>query len=155
MANPHLTEAVLLNSSALDLQRLLDNHTITSVDLVKASLAQIGKYDCHGPNLRAMISVVSTDILLDIAASRDRERRNGKLRGPFHGIPIIVKVSFPFDTALHSLLMLLKDVINTSPSLGLPTTLGSHAFKCAMPKTEAAVVEKVRDAVYNPHMLST
>jgi len=43
-------------------------------------------------NLRAMIAVSSKSRLLEMAKEFDTERERNNLRGPFHGIPIILKV---------------------------------------------------------------
>lgn len=43
-------------------------------------------------NLHAMIAVTPKSKLLDLAKKLDTERQNNRLRGPFHGLPIIVKV---------------------------------------------------------------
>ena len=60
------------------------------------------------------------------AAALDAERRAGKVRGPMHGIPVI-----------------LKDNFNTA---GLATTAGSLALAGLIPPTDAFQVRKLRDA---------
>src|SRR5260370_15672744 len=60
------------------------------------------------------------------AEERDRERRQGKIRGPLHGIPIA-----------------LKDNIQTTD---MPTTGGALAFDGYLPPYEATVVKNLRDA---------
>jgi amidase len=42
--------------------------------------------------LRAIISLPPKEELLSVAKKLDRERAENKIRGPFHGIPIIIKV---------------------------------------------------------------
>ena len=42
--------------------------------------------------LHAMIAVTPKSRLLDMAKELDTERQNNRLRGPFYGLPIIVKV---------------------------------------------------------------
>lgn len=44
-------------------------------------------------NSNAVLSLVSRDTLLTRARQLDDERALGKSRGPFHGIPILVKAS--------------------------------------------------------------
>ncbi|KAI0876849.1 amidase signature domain-containing protein [Hypoxylon argillaceum] len=119
-----MKELHLLTASAAELQALLRSGDITSVQLVKACLNQIEKYDRSGPTLRAIVSTPPLASLLSVADGLDKEREAGKVRGPLHGIPIIV-----------------KDSINTDPSLGMPTTLGSYAFEKSRPKSNAVVVE--------------
>lgn len=85
----------LLKSSA-ELQTLLRSGDLTSVQLVKACLNQISKYDRSGPTLRAIISTPKEEIILSFAERLDKERAAGKVRGPLHAIPIIVKARKQF-----------------------------------------------------------
>lgn len=85
-----MNEVWFLKASAADLQNALTSGDLTSVDLVKQCLAQISRYDRQGPTLRAMISESPTAI--STAERLDEERARGNTRGPFHGIPIIIKV---------------------------------------------------------------
>lgn len=62
---------------------------ISSQQLVKRYLARIAAVDKAGPKLNAVIEL-NPDALA-IAAELDRERKAGKLRGPLHGIPILLK----------------------------------------------------------------
>lgn len=116
----------LLKLSASELQSLMHNGELTSLQLVRLCLAQIQRNDRAGHNLRAMISLPSADAIEAEAKILDQERSQGKLRGPFHGLPIIV-----------------KDSINTDLRLDMGTTLGSYAFEKSMPKKSASVVEKL------------
>lgn len=72
------------------LQVLLDKGSISSWDLVQSCLAQIEKHDDW---LRAMIQTTPIELLEATAKSLDEERASGKVRGPLHGIPILIKVS--------------------------------------------------------------
>lgn len=82
----------LVAQSAAELQGLFSSGALTSTQLVEACLAQIERHDRQGMNLRAMIAVAPKSKLLDMAKELDTERENNSLRGPFHGLPIIVKV---------------------------------------------------------------
>ncbi|KAK4145836.1 amidase signature domain-containing protein [Dichotomopilus funicola] len=123
-------EELLLTASATELQALLESGNLTSVQLVKACLNQIAKYDRLGPTLRAIVSTPPEEYIPSVAERLDKERAVGKVRGTLHGIPIIV-----------------KDSINTDPLLGMPTTLGSYAFEKSQPKGNSVVVQTVRDSV--------
>lgn len=80
----------VLTTDANSLKGLLDKKTIRSVDIVEQYLKQIEKHDAY---LHAMLSMPSRETLRSVASERDRERESGRpLRGPFHGIPIIIKV---------------------------------------------------------------
>src|SRR5204862_8316077 len=63
---------------------------------------------------------------LDEAAALDRERGSGRIRGPLHGIPIVVKDNY--DTA------------------DMPTTAGSKALDGSMAARDAFQVRKLREA---------
>jgi amidase len=89
---PAVTGATLIRLSASELQELLKAGQLTSVDLIKASLAQIERHNYAGLNLRAIISVAPERIAIEAAAKLDRERKEGKIRGPLHGLPLLVKV---------------------------------------------------------------
>lgn len=79
----------VLTTNAVDLQRLLSENKITSVEIVQRYFEQI---DRHEPFLNALISTAPRDKVLSAAASLDEERKNGKTRSAFHGIPIVLKV---------------------------------------------------------------
>ncbi|KAK4460365.1 amidase family [Cladorrhinum samala] len=113
----------LLTATASDIQSRLSNQTITSTQLVKLYLNQIAQYDGY---LKAVIAVAPEDLLTKTAAVLDQERAKGTVRGPLHGIPILI-----------------KDNIVTGPELGLPTTCGSLALVGSKPKRSAAVVGKL------------
>ena len=80
-------------------------------------------YDQAGPAINAFIAL-NYPKAMDDAAALDAERAAGKIRGPLHGIPVVVKDNF--DLA------------------GFPTTGGSVALARLMPARDAAVVEQLR-----------
>jgi amidase len=61
----------------------------TSARLVELYLGRIDAIDRNGPKLGSVLAV-NPDAAA-IATQLDQERKNGKLRGPLHGIPILVK----------------------------------------------------------------
>lgn len=81
-----------LTATAAELQALLAEKKVSTVDLVKLYLAQIKKHNHDGAKLNAIISTPPWDDVLKLAQDLDREREEDKLKGPMHGIPIIVKV---------------------------------------------------------------
>ena len=107
-----------------ELQAKLSVGRLTSVALVDAYLARIGAYDVSGPRLNA-IRELREEARAE-AKALDRERRAGQIRGPLHGIP-----------------MLLKDNIATADT---PTTAGSIALEGVVPEHDAAVTQRLRDA---------
>ena len=108
-----------------DLQEGLAGGAWTTRSIVEAYLNRIEHIDRRGPVLR---SVLETDPDALAAADRlDRERRVGRLRGPLHGIPV-----------------LLKDNIDTAD--GMTTTAGSLALVGWRPPEDAGVAARLRRA---------
>jgi amidase len=107
-----------------ELQAALASGRTTSVALTDAYLARIAAYDHAGPSLNAMIRV--NGAARHDAAVLDAERKAGRLRGPLHGIPIVLKDNY--DT---------KDI---------PTTGGSLALANHQPTADAFIVNKLRAA---------
>jgi amidase len=118
-----------LTTTAVELRTLLESGDLTSTAIVEKYLDQIQRYDKAGPCLNALISVAPRHILISEALRLDSERASGRTRGPFHGIPII-----------------LKDAITTSSELGMSTTAGSWAFVETRAKKNSALVDKLVDA---------
>jgi hypothetical protein len=107
-----------------ELQAALASGAVTSRSLVLAYLARIRAYDLQGPRLNAMIAMNRK--VLEIADALDKERAAGRLRGPLHGIPIVVKDNFE--------------------TIDQPTTGGSLALTGFMTGRDAFQVKKLRDA---------
>jgi amidase len=106
-----------------DLQARMVSGELDSATLTAAYLKRIAALDRTGPRLRAVLEL-NPDALKE-AAERDRERRAGRLRGPLHGIPV-----------------LLKDNINAAP---MATTAGSLALQGFTPG-DAYLVRRLREA---------
>ncbi len=123
----------ILTTDSAELQALLAAGRITSVDIVEASLDQIGKHNAKGLKLNAIISTTPRKLALSIAEDLDVERSQGKVRGPLHGIPITV-----------------KDNIMTGPEFRMPTTVGSAALRSAMAEKNAPIVDLVGFSVAQP-----
>jgi amidase len=105
------------------LQSAMASGSVTSKDIVSGYLVRIKELN---PKLNALIEI-NPDALA-IAEQMDRERKAGKVRGPMHGIPIV-----------------LKDNIDTADKM--KTTAGSLALADApTPKEDAFIVKKLRDA---------
>jgi amidase len=99
----------------------LDEHRITSIELVTQYLVRIGLYE---DKLNAALAV--NPHAIQDADQRDQERAAGRVRGPLHGIPIA-----------------LKDNIHTTT---MPTTGGALVFDGFVPPYEATLVKNLRDA---------
>ena len=99
--------------------------TLTSQALATMYLARIAKLDKAGPHVNAIIEL-NPDALA-IAAGMDRERKAGKVRGPLHGIPV-----------------LLKDNIATADKMR--TSAGSLALAGVSARQDAHIVKQLRAA---------
>lgn len=106
----------LLSMDASELQSCLVQKKFTSVQLVHAQLEQIRKHDHQGVNLHAMISTAPEKEVVKLAAKLDEERAAGKIRGPLHGITIIVKVRNA-TRAAHQLSSINLDRMPLQPTL--------------------------------------
>ena len=115
---------IVYEATITDLQSAMSSGRVTSVDLVDAYLARIAAYDHHGPRLNAIVRL-NPHARAD-AAARDAERSAGRIRGPLHGIPII-----------------LKDNYGTRD---MPTSAGSIALAGLQTPDDAFQVRKLRDA---------
>jgi len=111
----------VVEATISDMRTAMEQGRVTSRELVTQYLTRIAFYE---DKLHAAITVNRN--ALDEAAERDRERAQGRIRGPLHGIPIA-----------------LKDNIQTT---NLPTTGGALAFDGLVPPYEATLVKNLRDA---------
>ena len=114
-----------VEQSVASLQRALAAGALNSEGLSAAYLERIARYDHAGPLHRSVLSV-NPDALAQ-ARALDLERKAGKLRGPLHGVP-----------------MLLKDNIETSDRIA--TTAGSLALAHSTHATDAPLAARLRAA---------
>ncbi|MFJ5298107.1 amidase family protein [Pseudomonas sp. NPDC088368] len=75
--------------SLAQLQQRLEAQELTATELVSRHVARIQALNTQGPQLRAVIEV-NRDAF-SIAAQRDDERVGDAIRGPLHGIPVLIK----------------------------------------------------------------
>jgi len=88
-AFPSAADFDVVEASITDLQARLQSGKSTSRDLCQHYLDRIAKIDKQGPKLNAIIEL--NPDALSIADALDKERKAGKVRGPLHGIPILLK----------------------------------------------------------------
>ena len=115
-------EDVSLDATIVELQAWLTSGAITSTSLTDEYLKRIEKLN---PLLHAVIE--TNPDAMTIAAGLDAERAAGKIRGPLHGIPILV-----------------KDNLATADKM--QTTAGSLALVDSVVPADSVVVQKLRDA---------
>lgn len=111
--------------SLVALQAAQANGRWTAVGIVEGYLARIEAIDRRGPSINAVIELNPDAV--SIARQLDEERRAGRVRGPLHGIPI-----------------LLKDNIDTADRMR--TTAGSLALAESIAPRDAFLVERLRAA---------
>ena len=111
----------VVEATIAEMQSAMESGRVTSRELVAQYLIRIATYD---KKLNAVVTVNPN--ALREAEERDRERAQGKLRGPLHGIAIA-----------------LKDNIHTTD---MPTTGGALVFEGFVPPYEATLVKNLRDA---------
>ncbi len=109
----------------VELQGRMSRGALTSRALTEAYLARIAAVDAAGPTLRSVIEVNPDAVR--IASAMDAERRAGRVRGPMHGIPVLI-----------------KDNIDTADRM--QTTAGSLALLGQPAPQDAFLVERLRAA---------
>ncbi|HYB94530.1 MAG TPA: amidase family protein [Vicinamibacterales bacterium] len=110
--------------SIVELQEAMRAGRVTSRGLVESYLARIQAYDQAGPRLNAIVLI--NPRARDEAEAMDRERAGSKVRGPLHGIPVLIKDNY--DTS------------------DMPTSGGALGLAGLQPAADAFQVRKLRDA---------
>jgi amidase len=123
VAQPSEPEFPCLEATIAQLQAAMERGELTAVALTQAYLARIARLDRAGPKLNAVIE--TNPDALEQAAQADRERAAGRLRGPLHGIPVLI-----------------KDNIDSADRMR--TTAGSLALLGSKPRQDATVVARLR-----------
>jgi amidase len=103
----------------------MERGALTSAALVQRYLARIDAMDRRGPHVNAVIEL--NPDAESIANTLDDERKAGTLRGPLHGIPVLI-----------------KDNIDTADTMS--TSAGSLALERNHPAKDAYIVDRLRAA---------
>ena len=106
-----------------DAARLMADGATSAVEQTQRALEVINRLQ---PELNAFAHLAPESELLELAGSLDRERAEGKIRSPIHGLPISV-----------------KDVVHVK---GMPTSSGSKVMEGFMPDDDATAVQLLREA---------
>jgi len=122
---PALPRFELDEATIADLQQRMQAGRASARSIAEQYIARIEAVDRSGPSLHSVIEV-NPDALA-IADQLDAERRAGRVRGPLHGIPILV-----------------KDNIATADKM--MTTAGSLALAGVKPPADAFVAARLREA---------
>lgn len=115
----------IVDASVADLSAAMASGRVSAEGITRQYLARIRTVDKSGPRLNAVIEV--NPDALEIARTLDRERKAGKLRGPLHGIPVLI-----------------KDNIATADKM--QTTAGSLALVGSRAAKDAFIVTRLREA---------
>jgi amidase len=107
------------------LQQKMQDGQYTSRAITEMYLKRIEAIDKNGPKLNAVIEI--NPDALSIADAMDQERKKGKVRGPLHGIPVLI-----------------KDNIDTADKMS--TSAGSIALAGNKAAQDAFIVKKLREA---------
>lgn len=124
--NSQLADEFELNEiSIAELQQKMEDKQYSSRTITEMYLARIAAIDKAGPALNSVIELNKD--ALRIADEMDKERASGKVRGPMHGIPVLI-----------------KDNIDTGD--GMLTTAGSLALGDNQVKEDAFIIKQLRVA---------
>jgi amidase len=107
------------------LQQYMSSNKYTSRKITELYLERIKNLDKKGPTVNSVIEINPDS--LTIADAMDKERRSGKVRGPMHGIPILI-----------------KDNIDTADKMS--TSAGSLALAGSIALKDAFIVSRLREA---------
>jgi amidase len=115
-----------LNEATIDeLQQKMQSGVLTSKAITGLYLKRIDAIDKNGPALNSVIEINPDAV--NIAEALDKERKEGKIRGPLHGIPVLV-----------------KDNIDTGDKM--MTTAGTLALEGHKAAKDAFIIQKLREA---------
>ncbi len=118
-----MSDALSLHRKSIhELAGLLQSGELSALTLTELHLEHIAALN---PKINAFITV-TTELAIAQAKQADKELRQGKVRGPLHGIPLA-----------------LKDLFQTA---GIRTTAGARFWGENIPSEDACVVERLRKA---------
>ena len=115
----------LEEATVTQLQEAMRSGRLSARSITEMYLNRIHELDRRGPALRAIIEV--NPDALEVAERLDEERREGRVRGPLHGIPVV-----------------LKDNIDTADRM--TTTAGSLALEGSVAARDSQVAARLREA---------
>jgi amidase len=117
-----LADEPFIEATIPELQVLMASGQLSSKDLVKGYLRRIASLN---PLLHSVIETNPNAV--SIAQHLDNERRRGTVRGPLHGIPILVKDNIATDDNME-------------------TTAGSLALVHSRVPADAVIIQRLREA---------
>ncbi len=115
----------LEEATIMDLQKRMVSGQDSARTLTEKYLARIEALDRRGPQLRSVLEINPDAV--EIAEKLDTERKSGRVRGPLHGIPVLI-----------------KDNIGTADRM--TTTAGSLALEGSIPSADSFVAKMLRES---------
>lgn len=116
-------DGLVLEKAIPNLQALMESGQLTSEELATYYLSRIQRFDLDKLN---SVMELNPDAL-EIARALDAERATGSLRGPMHGIPVLIKDNIATGDQMH-------------------TTAGAYALRDWQADRDAFLVQQLRDA---------
>ena len=116
---------ILPEWTVVELQEKMESGELTARQIAELYLQRIEEVDKNGPFINSIIEL--NPDAFEIADILDAERTAGKVRGPLHGIPVLI-----------------KDNIDTHDNM--QTTAGSLALEGNIAAKDAFIVKKLRKA---------
>jgi amidase len=125
MTDPHAKSTELAYLTIDELWGRLDARQLTSAELVDSLLERVRAID--GPDTAVALNAIAAlaEDASEVARERDEERAYGQIRGPLHGIPVLIK--------------------DNIEALGLPGLAGSTSL-LGRPTRDAPLVTRLRNA---------
>jgi amidase len=123
-ARPETPSVNVVELSATEARDRMASGELTSEALTSAYLKRIAEVDDGGPMLGSVIEINGR--AEDEARALDAERKAGKVRGPLHGIPVLI-----------------KDNVDVA---GMVNSAGSLALADHKPTADAFMVTRLREA---------
>lgn len=132
---PHTTHPGPAAAAAFELDEItiaqlqddMRTGTRTARSIAEAYLARIDEIDRAGPRVNSVIEINPDALAIADALDRERRERGGRVRGPMHGIPVLI-----------------KDNIDTGDRM--KTSAGSLALATTVAPRDAFIVQRLRDA---------
>lgn len=122
---PQTSPGITYETSVADIRAGYENDDFSIAEFTEASLRRIAQLDGADTWLAAMIE--TNPDALDTAQLLDEERKAGIVRGPMHGIPVVVKDVFATADRMH-------------------TTAGSLSMEGTRASRDAFIVQRMREA---------
>jgi amidase len=113
----------ILNLPAFELSKAIHSHTVSCVELMQVTLAQIAEVNT---TYNAIVNLVDANELLQQAKTYDQLLAKGESKGWMHGIPQAIK--------------------DLSNSRGIPTTKGSVLLENFVPTEDGLMAARIREA---------